>query len=773
MRKELTPKEIKYKLNFTEEKDINMSYNDIPQIESVYKKIDRALNIEKEGYNLYLIDSFSKDKVNELINHIRNYYSAKEAPKDICYVTLDDEKKPEVVMAENGNGRKLQEVFEELKEAYLGVIEDFYSNSSEGDKDELIDEFDKKRNHYVNDLMKMAKTEGFEVKASNNGFAFVPLSDGEVMTEKEYDDLDQDEKDELSEKASSLKKRAEYILEKLKDIEDNSIKQLKGMYSDFLTRELEEVKDNALLEFINDDNIYEFLERFFVDIEDAVIECYTMSIENDEDELSQIINKYKIQVLVDNSLNSTPVVIYEEDPTINNLMGSVEYESNNGVYTTDISLINSGSLLRANEGCLILSVSSLANNPYSYYYLKKALVSSKITYDTSRNYAELISISGLKPKPISINTKVILIGDYETYDILYNSDEEFKRIFPLKAEFNEILDIDNNIVLYVKNYIKSKKEINGVRALDEEAVVELIKYLSRKASNKNKLNIDDFEIDRILILSNDYAKERKSDFISKYDVRCAAYEEESIEEEYIKIYKEKKILISVKEKKVGAINALAVLGTGYYSFGKPMRVTCICYKGTGRVIDIHKESRLSGKIHEKSINILEGLLSNLLNPYEELPVDFHLSFEQTYGMIEGDSASVAEIICLLSALSKRGIRQNIAVTGSLNQFGEVQVIGGVNEKIEGFFKVCKLIDTVKDKGVLIPSGNKDELILLPEVEDAIEKGEFHVYTMESLNDAIETLILEEDETIEEFFELINVELEKYIKKENCSTSKDE
>ena len=230
------------------------------------------------------------------------------------------------------------------------------------------------------------------------------------------------------------------------------------------------------------------------------------------------------------------------------------------------------------------------------------------------------------------------------------------------------------------------------------------------------------------------------------------------------MYKKGKILITLTGEKVGSVNGLAVLDTGYYSFGRPIRITCVAYRGTGRIVDIRKESNLSGKIHEKSISILRGLLSSLLNAYESIPVDFHVSFEQTYGIVDGDSASIAEIITLLSALSKYKVKQNIAVTGSVNQFGEVQAIGGVSEKIEGFYKVCKIMDTIENKGVLIPASNRDELIILPEVEEAIINNKFHIYTMENLNDAIEVLMLDEGQTLEMFYEDIKKELKKYSTK---------
>lgn len=758
MKKELTFKEVKFDIKF---KESLQEEEEIPEIKDAYRKIRRSLNINKEGYNLYLIENFSKYKLKELIKYIKEQYKGLKPPKDICYITLEDDKRPEALLVGNGNGKKLKKSVEEIKNSYIDVVEGFYTSSNDDEKDTLIDEIQSKRNDYIEDLMDMAKAEGFEVKVTTKGFAFIPLSSGKIMTEKEYDDLEKVKKEEIVTKASLLKRKAEGILEKLKDIEVTSIKKLKSMFYDFLQNEMEDIKDEILLEFIEDDNIYEYLERMFVEIENDIVGCYTMSIEDDEEELYRAINKYEVRVLVDNSLNTSPVVIYEDDPSINNLMGNIEYENKNGIYTTDISLINPGSIIKANEGCLIIRVSSLATNPYSYYYLKKFLMTGKLNYEFSKGYPEIMPINGLKPSPIELNVKVILIGDYETYDTLYNADEDFRKLFSLRAEFDNIINITENTNLYIKNYIKEKIKENDLMNVEDEGIREVLKYLSRKASNRNKINVDDYDIEKLMILSNDLAKEKNSNIITKQDIIEIAYEEERMEKEFSKMYKENKILISITGKKIGAINALAVLDTGYNSFGKPMRITCVAYKGSGKIVDIHKESNLSGKIHGKSINILTGLLNNILDPYKTLPVDFHLSFEQIYGLIEGDSASVAEAVCILSAISKRPIRQNIAITGSLNQFGEVQAIGGVNEKIEGFYKICRLLNDENGKGVIIPNSNKDELILIPEVEDAIENGKFHIYTMENLDDAIETMILDDGETIDEFFESIKEEIKKY------------
>lgn len=760
MKRELTPNDILYKVELGEG-DRTLKLKDIPEITSAFKKIKRSISIDKEGYNLYLIDSFSKDKIEDLIEYVEGLYKSSEKPQDICYVTIKDPRKPEAIFLTNGKGKILKEAVEKIKNSYFEVAMEFYNTSSETEKDSIIEEIHTKRSSYIGELVDMAKVEGFEVKATTGGFAFIPINEGEAMTEKQYDELSEENKDTIVLKASSLKKKAEVVLEKLKDIEITSMNKLKEIYTEFISIEMEEEKEDCLLEFIADDAVYEYLETIFYNIEKELVACYSMSIEEDENIINETLNKYSIAILVDNSECSHPRVIYEEDPSMNNIIGNIEYENHNGMYSTDLSLITPGSILLANEGCLIIRLNQLIMNGASYYYLKKCLMSGKVNLDLSRSYLELLSINGLKPKPIPIRIKIILVGDYESYDILYNGDEDFKKLFPLRAEFSSIIKTGTINGLTLKEYVLERGRRNYLYNIKDDAVEEIIKYLSREASDRNKIRIDDDSVDRILVLANNKIEEEGRESIIRQDIIDIAYEEEIVENEYLEMYTDKKILLSVNGRKAGAINALAVLNAGYHTFGKPMRITCVACKGEGRIIDIQKECNLSGSIHEKSINILRGLLSNLFSPYEKLPVDFHLSFEQTYGKIEGDSASVAELLCILSSLSKFGIKQNISVTGSINQFGEVQPIGGVNEKIEGFYKVCKLIDSPENKGVLIPAINKNEIVLNKEVEDSVAKGEFHIYTMDTLEDAIETMILDENTTIEEFYNKVSKEIDKY------------
>ena len=748
-------------MDLNEGDDNKIRLKDIPEITSAYEKIKRAISIDEEGYNLYIIDSFSKDKLENLTKFIENLYKSAEAPKDICYATINDPKRPEPIFLTNGKGAKLKETIENIKNSYYEVAMEFYNTSSESEKDSIIDDVHSKRTTYIGELMEMAKIDGFDVKATNGGFAFIPLKEGEAMTEKEYDELSEENKDSIVLKASNLKKKAEVVLEKLKDIELTSMKRLKGIYAEFMDVEMEDEKEDCLLNFIDDDDAYEYLEKVFYSIEKELVDCYTMNVEDDESDINEVLDKYDISVLVDNTNNKNPRVIYEEDPNVTNLFGNIEYENHNGLYSTDLSLINPGSMLQANEGCVIIRLNQLAMNNYSYYYLKKTLMSGKVSIDSSRGYLDIISINGVKPKAVPVNVKVILIGDYESYDILYNADEDFKSLFPIRVEFSNYVKNQPIKGKVLKDYILDRGKKHYINKVSDDAIKEIIKYLSRVAECRGKICIEDKNIDRLLILANNIVELDGREIISDKDIRDVAYEKSLIEDEILEMYEDSKIILTLSGEKVGAINGLAVLSSGYFTFGKPMRLTCVACKGEGKILDIQKESNMSGSIHEKSINILSGLLSNLIIPYEKLPVDFHLSFEQTYGQIDGDSASVAEILCILSSLSKVGIKQNIAVTGSINQFGEVQAIGGVNEKIEGFYKVCKLLGDSKDKGVLIPITNSEDLVLNKEVEEAIEKGEFHIYTMENLQDAIEVMMLDNKTSYKDLFKIIEKEVEKY------------
>ena len=766
MVKELTPAQVVF--NF-EKIDIakglkGNSQDYIPNMDAIYDSIDQSLSIRREGYNLYIIDNFSKEKLNEIIKCVSRKLTEKNKPKDILYVTYEEKREPKAMFLSNGMGQRFKECIDKLKKEYQEKIFDFYNSSLSSEKDNIIDGLAQKRNQYMDELTEMAEKAGFNLKTTMSGFAFIPLKENETaMTEKEYDELKSEKKVDIADKAAELKAEAQKVLEKLKELELAAKCKLKEILKKTLSDEMKDIKNSIKNKLENEQQAVFYIDKLCDFTEKSLVDNYSISYESDVEEIEYILSKYNVNLLVDNSSNKSPLVIYEENPTVQNLIGDIEYETDKGAYITDISLIKAGDILRANEGCLILNANSVANTAGSYQQLRKFLFSGKVNFDYNKSNLELLTLNTIKPEPIKADVKVILIGDFTLYNLFYSYDDEFKKIFKLTSEYNPIVSLnsrgnDNSALV---SYIMKLITDNNLLPIEEEALVEVARILSRKAECRNKIILDEMEIDKMLFISNDKAVKEGRKSICRENILDIYNKKSLLQQEMLDYYLDRKINIDVTSKISGSINGLSVIDTGRESFGKPIRITCLCSKGSGKLLDFQKENNLSGPIHEKSISILSSLFNSFIDPYSKLPVDFNLSFEQIYGKLEGDSASVAEIVCMISALSRIGVRQNIAVTGSVNQFGDVQPIGGVNEKIEGFFNICNTLDTIENKGVLIPSANVDDVVLNEEVENAIKQGKFKLYSMDTIYDAIEVLMCDKKTKVGDVLKKIKIELKLY------------
>ncbi|MFL0251608.1 AAA family ATPase [Clostridium neuense] len=760
MYRKLVPEDIIYSVKYSE--DVLYDEEKVSnQDNEFYKSIKKGLNIKDRGYNIYIIDKFSKHKLESIVSYMDKILMNEHKPYDICYITFDNSKNVEGMIVPNGFGKKFFEQLNEVKKLYIKLTYKFYNDSDDMEHDKIIENVQKKKNYILSEIIDEAEKQGFQFKVTDGGFNFIPLKDGAGMTENEYETLGVDDKEVILDKIRELKKKTNIAFDKLKDIETDEINKLKGYFENYLISESEKIKMKFFAEFQGSKEIIDKLNKICSEIEHELVENYSMSYENDEAKILNAISKYYINVIVDNSKNEKPPIIYEDDPNIENLIGSIKYENHNGTYVTDISLIKAGSILKANGGCLIMRINNLLSYNGSYYYLKKILSSGKIKINYNRGYAEAVSLNGIVPDPIDVKLKVILIGDYYSYSLMYNYDKDFKDIFKIKAEYDPIFpiesEVENNLIRTLKDFCKSNK----LKEPSKDAYKEIRKYMSRMAENNKKYYIDTDEIFKILTLSNLEASYEGGEEITENNIRKIIYNEDLIEEKIMEDYKEKKILMEVSGRKIGQINGLSVIDLGYCTFGKPMKITCSCYKGDGNIIDVNKENDLSGSIHCKSISILKGFINKTFGMYSKIPIDFHLSFEQLYGKLDGDSASVAETVCILSALSKIPIKQNIAVTGSINQFGETQPIGGVNHKIEGFYKVCEAYNKDEEHGVLIPETNIDNIVLNNEVEAAVLSNKFSIYSMNNISDAVNVLMEVE---WEDMMKAAKNELKKYVTK---------
>jgi lon-related putative ATP-dependent protease len=441
-------------------------------------------------------------------------------------------------------------------------------------------------------------------------------------------------------------------------------------------------------------------------------------------------------------LEGAPVVV-ESNPNYFNIFGRIEHKLQYGIAMTDFSMIKAGSLQRANGGYLVTDVFELLKNIFVYDAMKRAIKDREIKIEDVWEQYRLISTTTLKPEAIPFNVKIILVGNPQLYYLLYNLDEEYRELFKVKADFENRMDRDNENISKYASFIRTKCEEKGLLTFDRKAVAKVIEYGSRLAEHQHKLSAKFTEVADLLREADYWAKKDKKSIVSYEDVEKALeekiYRTNKVEMKIHEAVKEGTILVDTDGSVTGQVNGLAVIDLGDYRFGIPSRITARTYAGKAGIVNIERETKLSGKIHEKAVLILTAYLGGKYATKKPLSLTASLTFEQLYGGVEGDSATCAEVYALLSSISGVPLKQSYAITGSMNQHGEVQPIGGVNEKIEGFFEVCKLHGLNGEHGAIIPSRNLIHLMLKSEIKDAVSNGQFSIYIIDKIEDGIEPL----------------------------------
>ena len=453
--------------------------------------------------------------------------------------------------------------------------------------------------------------------------------------------------------------------------------------------------------------------------------------------------KYEVNVIIDNSERKGAPVIVEGNPTYHNLLGRTEKEAQFGALTTDFSMIRAGAIHKANGGYLIIPVEELLRNPFSYDGLKRDLRDGNIVIEEPEERYGFLSVKTIKPEPIPLSAKIILIGDPYIYQLMFQLNTDFRELFKIKAEFDTVMDRTEDKVNQYAAWVCSFCEKEKLKHLNGTGIAKLVEYSSRVADDQYKLSIQFSHIADIIREANFYAEQENAEFITGDQVKKAieekVYRSKLIQEKIQEMIKRGFFLIDTVDKSIGQVNGLSVMGLGDFAFGTPSRVTASISLGRDGVIDIEREAKMGGPIHTKGVLILSGFINDKYAREKPLSLSARIVFEQNYGGVEGDSASSTELYSILSALSGLPIKQNIAVTGSVNQKGEVQAIGGVNEKIEGFFEVCKLKGLTGQQGVMIPESNVQNLMLKEEVIEATKEGKFNIYAAKTIDEGIEFL----------------------------------
>jgi lon-related putative ATP-dependent protease len=716
--------------------------------------IDFGLSLQSKGFNIYVLGEPGTGKTSTIRALIKKKAETEPVPPDWVYVyNFKDPDSPMAISLEPGRGIEFKKDMEELLHSLkVEIPKVFESKEYEKQKQKILEEFQKRQKDLFSAIEEEAESKGFTIRRSMGGFFIVPVKKtGEPLTEEEFQSLDEETKKKIEQIGKQLQEKLDDVVRALKAGEKLVKELLKKLEREVALSVLGSLIDELKNKYAGNEKLINYLEEVKEDILNN-IDDFKAQTEESSPPLpfmkmpKQEANfaRYSVNVIVNNANLKGAPCIFESNPTYYNLFGRIEHKFQYGVAVTDFTMIKAGALHRANGGYLVVNALDLLRNLFSYDALKRALRNREVKIEDIWEQYRLVTTAMLKPEPIPLDVKVILIGNPFIYYLLYNLDEEYKELFKVKADFDNMMDRNEENVLNYASFVATKSKEEGLLPFDSSGVAKVVEFGSRLAEHQGKLSSRFSDISDLIRESHYWAKKEGAKIVSDKHVKKAInekiYRHNRIEEKLQELMAEGTLIVETSGEKVGQINGLAVLDLGDYSFGKPSRITATVYTGKAGVVNIERESKLSGKIHEKAILILSNYLGRMYARNKPISLSASITFEQLYGMIEGDSATCAELYALLSAISGVPIKQNFAITGSMDQNGNVQPIGGVNEKVEGFYYLCKLRGLDGSHGVIIPERNVKNLMLREEVVEAVKEGKFHIYAINRIEEGIELLM---------------------------------
>jgi lon-related putative ATP-dependent protease len=720
--------------------------------ERAVKATEFGLRIKRPGYNIFMTGLTGTGKSSYAQSIIKRISAEEPVPDDWVYVyNFEHPGEPIAMNLPAGLGtdfcRHIEELLEDLKQ---NIPKAFDGEDYERQKSAYIKEFQEARAVLLEELNKAAQEKGFALKRTTSGFVTIPLFDGEQISEEDYAKLEQEKKDELEKKSTEVQLKAMEIMRRVQKVEKNLKEQLKDLDQRIGLAAIGHLFQELMEEYDQYPSINKYLQSFQKDVLSNLADFRSDDEEQQNPMLwlrrqsqEQADMRYTVNLLVDNCETEGAPMVYETNPSYYNLLGRVEYENRFGMVVTDFSMIKAGALHQANGGYLILQARDVLTALQSWDVLKRVLRTREIRIENIGEHFGLVAMATLRPQPIPLNIKVVMIGNPFLYQVLYHYDEDFRKLFKIKADFDIEMERKEDNVNKMAGFISYHCSKQQLRQFNREAVAEIVEYSTRLAENQKKLSTRFNEIVDLLFEADTWAELDSVDIVGKAQVEKAleemVYRSNKYEEKIVESIKEEEILLDLEGSKVGQINALSVLDQGDYRFGRPSRITASTYLGRKGIINIERESDLSGRIHNKGVLILSGHLGLRYGSLTTLNLTASLCFEQSYGGVDGDSASAAELFCLLSSLADVPLRQDLALTGSINQKGEIQPIGGVNNKIEGFYLACKAKGLTGNQGVIIPEKNRTALMLKKDVVEAVEKGQFNIYAIKTVDEGLELL----------------------------------
>ena len=737
----------KYKGKLTD--DINPGSHSIFQKRG-FEALDFGITIAKKGFNIFISGDSGTGKTSNIKKYIEEIAKEMKTPEDICYVfNFQDPDEPNLITMPTGEGEIFVKDMADLLDYFQYQIpRQLESESFEIKKGEVARWYQEESEKNYGEVEKEATKLSFTLKSTQGGLVINPVIDGNVIGKEEFEKLSDEVKEVIRKNEEILQEKLitffhkERVLEKEYKGKMTSLRQ--GMVALIFKEPLKDLKkkygkNKMVLSYIDslENHLLENFEDFFLfrDITEGKLDPSKYETPD--------FKEYKVNLLINHKNSVGAPVIYETSPTFQNIMGYFEYEELHNSLFTDFTKMKPGALHKANGGFLIIQANDILKNYYAWTAFKRSLRNKSLKMDDiDVDFRYRVNIMP-KPQPVPLNIKVIMIGDDYIYHLLFNYDDDFRRIFRVKADFGSTVDINSKNRDSLIQFFSRVAQEDCNLPFDKSALQRMLHYSSRKADDQKKFRIHASDIVDIIVEADFWAQKNKKKTVTEESVNCAIFNRESrharFKERYYESIKRNRILIDTKGNNIGQINGLAVYSIGDFSFGIPSRITAKVFAGRRGIINIDREVRLSGAIHDKGAMILAGYLGDLFAQDKHLSISASIAFEQSYGGVDGDSASSTELYALLSALAEAPINQSIAVTGSINQNGDIQPIGGANEKIEGFFEICKIKGLNGEQGVVIPIQNIENLNLNDGVIEAVEKGIFSIYAIKNIKEGIEIL----------------------------------
>ncbi len=758
-RNELTPKDLKDVCNpnlfkFETTKELVDTSDLIYGQERGIKALEFGTDIDIKGYNLYLEGPSGVGKTMYTKKFLDKKAEKEKVPNDWVYIyNFDNPNEPVAVSFPAGQGKVFKSTMEGfVKDIRKDLKKTFNNDDFEKEKQIIKQEYEEKRQKLLEKLNQKTMIQGFQVKSTENGVYMMPVLDGKTLAEEEFEELDESIKREFEERSSLVQEQIFQALAEIKSIEKDAEKKVDEWQSNIalmtINVHINSIKANykrnkkigTYLDNIKKD-ILKNINSFLASDNDSKI-LQTAQMQQQKIEKEPWLN-YRVNLFIDNSKLEGAPVIMDTNYSYYNIFGGLEYENQYGALKTDYMMIKPGLLHQANGGYIMFQAKDILSNNFCYEALKKALKIKELTIENMAEQRGGMLLVSLKPEPIPLDLKVLLIGNSNIYHTLLSMDEDFRKLFKIKVEFEEDAPKTTENIERLSNFVTSFCTQENLLDLDKEAMAKLVEITSKMSGDKEKLSTQFSEIGEIVGEASVWAKKDKQKIITKEYIQKALDERidriKKYDTRYLQMIKEEALLIDTEGFEVGQINGLTVIKIGDYSFGKPARITASTYMGKEGIIDIEREIDMSGSSHSKGVLILTGYIGNQFAQDIPLSLTANICFEQLYGGVDGDSASSTEAYAILSSLSGMPINQSIAVTGSINQKGYIQPIGGVNEKIEGFYQICKLRGFNGEQGVIIPKQNVRNLHLSDEIIDSVKKGKFHIYAISTIDEGIEIL----------------------------------